>query len=77
VASFTVSQSLSLPGFEPPYLIALVEIYEQPSVRLVTNLVSCPPDTAYIGMTVRVVFEHCEDVWVPLFEPADHEQHGV
>ena len=32
------------PGPELPYVVAIVEIVEQPSVRLTTNLVNCPHD---------------------------------
>jgi uncharacterized protein len=54
-----------------PYVLALVELDEQDDVRLVTNIVHCGPDEVSIGMPVRVVFEECDDVWVPLFEPVD------
>ena len=33
-----------MPGPELPYVVAIVEIVEQPSVRLTTNLVNCPHD---------------------------------
>jgi uncharacterized OB-fold protein len=69
VATFTVNHQPWIPGFDPPYVVAMVEIEEQPSVRLTTNIVGCPPDEVEIGMAVRVVFEHREDVWLPLFEP--------
>jgi uncharacterized OB-fold protein len=56
-----------------PYIVAIVEIVEQPSVRLTTNLVNCAPDDARIEMPVRVTFEHHPDpdgdVYIPLFEP--------
>jgi uncharacterized OB-fold protein len=34
-----------------------------------TNIVGCEPDEVRIGMRVKVVFEHREDVYLPLFEP--------
>ena len=62
-----------MPGPELPYVVAIVEILEQPDVRLTTNLVDCPHDEIVIGMPVRVVFEHHADpdgdVWIPLFAP--------
>ena len=58
-----------LPDFPPPYIIAIVEIEEQPSVRLTTNIVNCEEDDLEIGMPLRVVFEACDDVHIPLFEP--------
>ncbi len=71
VATFTVNHQAWLPGQDEPYVIAIVEIDEDPSVRLTTNLVNCAPDQVRIGMPVRAVFEEREDVWIPLFEPAD------
>ena len=70
VATFTVNHQPWIPTYEPPYVIALVEIDEQPSVRLMTNIVECGIDDVYIGMRVEVTFEHNDDVWIPLFRPA-------
>ena len=70
VATFTVNAQPWIPGFDPPYVIAIVEIDEQPNVRLTTNVVGCPTDAVRVGMPVRVRFEHYDDVWLPLFEPA-------
>lgn len=73
VASFTINHQPWMPGLEPPYVVAIVEIVEQPSVRLTTNIVNCEPGAVRIGMPVRVVFEHHTDpdgdVYLPLFEP--------
>lgn len=73
VATFTVNHQAWMPGPELPYVVAIVEIVEQPSVRLTTNVVGCPPDDVRVDMPVRVVFEHHADpdgdVWIPLFEP--------
>jgi uncharacterized OB-fold protein len=68
VASYTVNHQPWIPGFDPPYVVAIVEIDEQPSVRLMTNVVGCPPEDVEVGMLVQVVFEQYEDVWLPLFE---------
>ena len=70
VHSFTVNYQQWIPGSDP-YIIAWVSIDEQPDVRLTTNLIDVEPDDVRIGMPVRVVFEHLEDVWVPLFTPAE------
>ena len=66
--SFTVNQQEWIPGSEP-YVIGLVEIAEQPDVRLMTNLVDCEPDLGLVGGEVEVVFEHQDDVYLPLFRP--------
>jgi len=58
-----------LPGSEP-YLIGLVAIDEQPDVRLTTNLVGVEPEEVATGMALEVVFEHDDDIWLPLFRPA-------
>ena len=69
VASYTINHQQWMPGLETPYVIAIVELAEQPGLRLMTNIVGAPPEAVQIGMPVRVVFELHEDVWLPLFEP--------
>jgi uncharacterized OB-fold protein len=73
LASYTINHQAWMPGPELPYVVAIIEIVEQPSVRLTTNLVNCPHDEIRIGMPVRVTFEHHPDpdgdVYLPLFEP--------
>jgi uncharacterized OB-fold protein len=71
VAACTVNHQPWLPGFPPPYVIAIVEIEEAPYVRLTTNIVGCAPEAVYIGMPVRVRFEPVEDAHLPLFEPLE------
>lgn len=68
--TYTVNRQAWLPGFDPPYVVAIVEFPEQEGLRLTTNLVNCALDDVRIGMPVRVVFEQWDDVWLPLFEPA-------
>jgi uncharacterized OB-fold protein len=73
LASFSVNYQNWMPGPDLPYIVAIVEIEEQPSTRLTTNLVNCGIDDAQIGMPVRVIFEKHDDpdgdVYLPLFEP--------
>ena len=69
VATFTINHQPWIPGFPPPYAIAIVELPEQPGLRLTTNLVGVAPEAIRIGMPVRVVFEERDGVWLPLFEP--------
>jgi uncharacterized OB-fold protein len=68
VETFTVNYQQWIPGSDP-YIIAWVSIDEQPDVRLTTNLVGVEPEDVHVGMPVRVVFEHNDDVWIPLFTP--------
>jgi acetyl-CoA acetyltransferase/uncharacterized OB-fold protein len=69
VAGVTVNHQQWLPHFPPPYVIAIVAIAEDDRARLTTNLVNVAPEDVSVGMRVRVLFEHDEEVWVPLFEP--------
>lgn len=68
--TFTVNHQPWIPGFPPPYVVAIVEIEEQPGLRITTNIVNCAPEDVRIGMPVRVVFEQYDDVYLPLFEPS-------
>ncbi len=69
VHTYTVNHHPWIPGFDPPYVVAIVELPEQVGLRLTTNLVGIEPDDVEVGMPVRVTFEEREDVWLPLFEP--------
>jgi len=69
VLSHTINRQVWEPGLESPYVIAIVEMDEQRGLRLTTNIVNCAMETVRIGMRVRVLFEQCVDVWLPLFEP--------
>jgi len=71
VYSFTVTHQNQAPGFrdELPYVLAIVELAE--GLRLMTNIVGCPPDAVHIGMPVEVVFEDVTpEVTLPKFKPA-------
>jgi len=69
VHSFTVNHQ-SWDGAGDVYVIGLVEIDEQPDVRLTTNIVDIDPEAARIVLPVEVVFEDHAPVFVPLFRPA-------
>ena len=69
VFSFTVNRQPWIPGFDPPYVVAIVEIDEQSDLRLTTNIVGCAPEDVRIDMPVKVCFEEWEGVYLPLFEP--------
>jgi uncharacterized OB-fold protein len=70
VHSFTVNHQAWFPDLPVPYVIAEVAIVEQPSLRLTTNVVGCPPEAVSIGMPVQVRFERRGRAWLPLFAPA-------
>lgn len=69
VATFTVNHKAWIPGSEP-YIVALVELVEQPALFLTTNLVDIDGDDIELGMEVELVFEEGDGVWYPLFRPA-------
>jgi acetyl-CoA acetyltransferase/uncharacterized OB-fold protein len=69
VAGYTVNHHQWVPGFEPPYTIAVVALAEDPTVRLTTNVVDCDPTEVHVGQQVTVRFEPLDDVWLPLFVP--------
>jgi acetyl-CoA acetyltransferase/uncharacterized OB-fold protein len=67
LAGFTINERFSVPGLPTPYVVAQVAIAEDPRVRLTTNIIDCDPGQLELGQQVEVVFEHHEDVWLPLF----------
>ena len=77
VATYTINHQPWLPGPPLPWVIAIVELEEDPRVRLTTQLVDCPPERVEIGLPVRVCFEahpgaegdEGDGVWLPLFAP--------
>jgi len=70
VVGFTINVQRWSPDFDPPYVIANVALVEDPSVHLTTNVIGCEPEEVHVGQRVSVTFEHCDDVWLPLFEPS-------
>jgi len=73
VVTFSINHQQWMPGPEVPFVAAIVELVEDPSVRLRTNIVGCAPDDVHIDMAVTVVFEHHPDpdgdIYIPLFTP--------
>lgn len=69
VGAVTINYQAWTPGMTQPYAIAIVELDEQPGLHLTTNIVGVEPESVFIGQRVRVVFEHTDDVWLPLFTP--------
>jgi len=68
VYTFTVTYQNRTPGYQEPYVLALVELEE--GVRMFTNIVECEPESVYIGMPVEVVFYQAEGgLAIPCFRP--------
>ena len=68
IVSFTVNCQTWTPDLNNPFVIAIVELEEQAGLRFLTNIVGTTPDDVAIDMSVRVIFENIEDVWIPVFE---------
>lgn len=68
VAGVTINHQQWHPDFPPPYVVAIVALDEDPGIRLMTNVVGCAPEDVRIGSRVRVRFEECDGVHLPLFE---------
>ena len=73
VFTYTVNYQPFNPAVPVPYVIAIVQLDEQPDLRIASNIVDCEPDSVYIGMPVEVRFERQdaddESVFVPVFAP--------
>ena len=70
VYSFTINRQQWSPGLEVPYVIAIVELEEQHSVRLLTNIVGCPVEEVSIDMPVQVEFVERGKAFLPVFRKA-------
>jgi uncharacterized protein len=55
-----------------PYCVALVDLEE--GVRMMTNIVGCPPDDVHCGLAVSLTWEPLTDGrQLPLFRPATED----
>lgn len=70
IATYTINLQAWKPELAAPYVVAIVELDDQPGLRLLSNVVGLPPDQVRISMPVQVTFEQHEDVWLPLFKKA-------
>jgi uncharacterized OB-fold protein len=67
VYSMTTVRVKAAPGFEPPYVVAIVELDEGP--RMLTNI---ERGSTSIGGRVRLAWrDRAPDPPLPVFEPAD------
>ncbi|HET6966018.1 MAG TPA: OB-fold domain-containing protein [Acidimicrobiales bacterium] len=67
VHAFTVARQAFDPSFDVPYVLALVELEEDPEVRILTNLVESDPGAVSSGAPVEVVFEARGTMALPQF----------
>ncbi len=84
VYSYTVVHRAPTPAFEPPYILAVVDVYESSGVAphdaadsvdvwsLLTWIVDCVPESVHIGMEVHVRFVPGPDgALLPAFAPTN------
>lgn len=71
VASWTVTHLAPSPDFagDLPFTLVMVELEEQPGLRIVTNLVGASPDELHVGMPVEVTFVEHDGYTLPQFRP--------
>lgn len=77
VETVTVNHQHWFDGLDPPFLVGVVALAEDPSVRLTTNIVNASEGSALIGLPVKVCFLQQEDIWLPLFEPDPDGDPGI
>ena len=73
VYTFTVCEQAFHPWFDArlPYVLAVIELEEQPGLKLVSNVVDIEPTAIQCGMAVEVTFADIGDAVLPLFRPAE------
>ena len=66
--SFVVHHHPPVPGFEPPFVVAVVELEE--GTRIVGNVIEIDPNEVRIGTPLQVCFNRMHDEWtLPLWRP--------
>jgi uncharacterized OB-fold protein len=73
VFSYTVVHHAAVPDLaaDVPYTVVVVELDGAPDARLISNLVEAPPETAFVGMPVELVWDEPRPgVVLPRFRPA-------
>jgi uncharacterized OB-fold protein len=69
VFTYTVNHHPYNPEIPTPYVIAIIELTEQSSLRMAANIVDCEPDSVTCGMSVDLRPERGSG-GAPLFAPA-------
>jgi len=58
-------------AYETPYVVGWIELVEQSGLRILSNVVGCPPEEVRAGMPLQVEFERITDeISLPLFRPS-------
>jgi uncharacterized OB-fold protein len=75
VYSFTEATQGFHPFFaeQVPYILGIIELPEQPKLRMLSQIVDCDVSDVRIGMDVEVTYVRVsDDITLPLFRPASH-----
>lgn len=70
IYSYTINRQKWSPDMETPFAIAVVDLEDQPGVRLTARVRDCNVDDVSIGSDVLVDFEIAGDVAIPFFRLA-------
>jgi uncharacterized protein len=70
IATYTINHQPWIPGLKVPYALAIVELDDQPGVRMTAMIETEDLADVAIGAAVSVDFEPREDVHVPFFRLA-------
>lgn len=71
VYSYSIIEREFVSGVKPPYVAILVELDEQPGLRVLSNLINCPTKLARIGLRVRAVYRDITNTaTLVYFEPS-------
>lgn len=60
---------------QTPYVIALIDLPE--GVRLLANVIDCPPSDIVSAMPVTLIFEDQDGLRIPNFRPVDRRSMSV
>jgi uncharacterized OB-fold protein len=69
VFTFTINRYPWFADWSVPFVVALIELDDQPGLRVTSNLVGVEPQDVRIGLRVGVEFAEEQGRWVPLFRP--------
>lgn len=69
VEAYSINVQPWAPGMVVPYVVGVVSLDDAPGVQLTTRFVDIDPSAMAVGLAMEVVFEHVEDVYLPLFRP--------
>jgi uncharacterized OB-fold protein len=69
VFTYTVNRYPWFPGWTVPFVAAVIELDDQPGLRVTSNVIDIEPEAVQIGLRVEVTFVEDAGRWLPLFRP--------